>query len=94
MRVRFTRPALNDLARISASIERENPQAAPRVLTRIEEFADFLSDVPTAGYPVSDGRARTCAIPNMPYRLFFRTVRSELQVLRVRHVRQRPLRFS
>jgi plasmid stabilization system protein ParE len=46
MKVRITRPALDDLARVYAYISKENPEAASRVVVRLIDRAMELADAP------------------------------------------------
>ena len=94
MKVRFTRRAVRDLDLIFNYIAQDRPGAAARVTARIEEFVGVLADFPDVGQVVSSSGAQACALPDLPYRVFYRVVREELQVLQIRHARRRPLRFS
>jgi plasmid stabilization system protein ParE len=49
MKVRFTRPALDDLSRIHAYISKDNPVAAARVVTRLIDRALELRTLLTKG---------------------------------------------
>ena len=46
MKVRITRPALDDLERIHAYISRDNPAAASRVVMRLIDRAMELAKAP------------------------------------------------
>jgi len=46
MNVRFTRPALDDLARIYAYISSDNPAAASRVIRRLIDRALAIAQAP------------------------------------------------
>jgi plasmid stabilization system protein ParE len=94
MKVRFTRRAARDLNSIFNYIAQDRPGAAARVVARIEEFVGVLADVPGVGQVVSSSGAQACVLPDLPYRVFYRVVREELQVLQIRHARRRPLNLS
>ena len=94
MNVRFTRRAARDLRSIFDYIAQDRPGAATRVVDRIETFVGVLADVPGVGAVVSRSGTQACSLPDLPYRIYYRVVRGELQVLQIRHASRRPLRFS
>ena len=53
MKVRFTRPALDDLSRIHTYISKDNPTAASRVVTRLIDRALEIAHAPYQGREVS-----------------------------------------
>jgi plasmid stabilization system protein ParE len=54
MKVRITRPALDDLERIHAYISKDNPLAASRVVTRLIDRAMELAHAPYQGREVDE----------------------------------------
>jgi plasmid stabilization system protein ParE len=49
LKVRWTRPALNDLLEAQTYIAQHNPQAAQTVAQRLWDFAQQLADHPQIG---------------------------------------------
>lgn len=58
MQVYFTRAAREDLIAIWTHIAEDNPQAADRVLDRLEEAASRLADTPQIGPARDDVRPK------------------------------------
>lgn len=94
MVVRFTARANAELRAIFAYIERDNHRAAIDVASRIQEFSRVLAEQPGMGRATSRTGVRTCPVPGLPYLIFFRVRDPELQILRLRHARRRPLSWT
>ena len=62
MRVRFTRPARDDLDRIYDYISKDNPAAASRVVTRLIDRAMDLMQAPYQGREVDEPNARVIVV--------------------------------
>jgi plasmid stabilization system protein ParE len=62
MKVRFTRPALDDLSRIHAYISKDNPAAASRVVTRLIDRAWEIAHAPYQGREVDEPNTRVVVI--------------------------------
>jgi len=91
MKVRITRPALDDLERIHAYISRDNPAAASRVVTRLIDRAMELAQAPHQGREVDEPNARVIVVPRFRYFIFYTIERDEIQVTHFRHTsRRRP----
>jgi addiction module RelE/StbE family toxin len=91
MRVRFTRPAQADLDGIYAYISRDNPLAAPRVVTELIERAQALGETPYEGRATDEPNARVLTIPRLRYFIFYTIAGNEVQITHIRHTsRRRP----
>ncbi len=91
MRVRITRPALDDLERIHAYISKDNPAAASRVVTHLLDRAMALADVPYQGREVDEPNVRLIVMPRFRYFIFYTIEGDEIDVIHFRHTsRRRP----
>ena len=91
MKVRITRPALDDLDRIHAYISRDNPVAASRVVTRLVDRAIELAQAPYQGREVDEPKARVIVVPRFRYFIFYTIAGDEVHVTHFRHTsRRRP----
>ncbi len=93
MRLRWRRRALHELDAICDYVAAENPAAAQALLRRVEQSANYLALFPQLGQATSVAGVRTKLVPGYPYRLFYTIVanRDEVQIIRVRDVRRRPI---
>lgn len=86
----WTVPALGDLRKIEAWLERErSPAFALRTLMMIRHRARFLEDFPRGGRPYQ-GELRVLRILETPYLLRYRILEASgaVQILRVHHERE------
>lgn len=91
MKVRITRPALDDLDRIHAYISKDNPAAASRVVTRPVDRAMELAQAPYQGRKVDEPNARVMVVPRFRYFIFYTVEDDEVHVTHFRHTsRRRP----
>lgn len=84
--------ATRDLQEAYDFIARDNPEAADGVLAAISERLGFLASGIVRGREVSlqtGDRVHTWSHP--PYRIYYRIVGDELQVVRVYHQARRPI---
>jgi toxin ParE1/3/4 len=91
MKVRLTRPALDDLERIHAYISKESPLAASRVVTRLIDRAMELGDAPYQGKEVDEPNARVIVVPRFRYFIFYTIEGDEIHVAHFRHTSRRRL---
>jgi toxin ParE1/3/4 len=70
MRLRYTRPALADLASILDYIVLRSPQGAARVHARIQTITNLLSQFPEAGRVTDDPTIRRMTTTPYPYLIF------------------------
>jgi toxin ParE1/3/4 len=85
MRVRFTRPALNDLDQIYAFISRTDPSAAARVVTRLVDRALELEHTPYEGREIDEPHGRVIVVPRCRYFIFYTIAGEEIHVTHIRH---------
>jgi toxin ParE1/3/4 len=91
MKVRFARPALDDLQRIHDYISKDNPGAASRVVTRLIDRAMALERAPYQGREVNEPNARVIVVPRFRYFIFYTIEGDEVNVTHIRHTsRRRP----
>lgn len=84
--------AAHDLQQAYDFIAKDNPEAADGALAGLLEIIGLLASGRVQGRQVtlrSGMRVRTWSHP--PYRIYYRTVRDELQVVRIYHQARRPI---
>lgn len=86
MELRWSVPASDDLERICAWIERDNPEAAKRVAKIIYEGCGQLRQFPNLGSASSrmSGR-RELAFPPLPYIAVYQITESVVEISRIFH---------
>ena len=67
MRVRFTRAAQRDLARIHAYVSKDSPDIASRLVVRLIERSRQLADNPFEGRETDEPNARVIVAPRLRY---------------------------
>jgi toxin ParE1/3/4 len=91
MKVRITRPALDDLERIHAYISKDSPIAASRIVTRLIDRAMELAHAPYQGREVDEPNARVIVVPRFRYFIFYTVENDEIHITHFRHTsRRRP----
>ena len=91
MKVRITRPAVDDLERIHAYISKDNPAAASRVVTQLIDRAMTLADMPYQGREVDEPNSRLIVVPHFRYFIFYTIEDDEIHITHFRHTsRRRP----
>ncbi len=88
MQVSFTRAAREDLIAIWAHIAEDNPQAADRVLDRLERAASQLADTPQIGPARDDIRPGLRCLVSGPYLLLYRIREGGIEIVRAVHGRR------
>lgn len=95
MKIRWTRPARDDLIRIQDYIAQDNPRAAFRVVETIRERTGKLVEHPRSGRPGRVEGTRELVITDTPYLVAYRIQGEWIDVLAVLHgSRQWPEGFS
>jgi plasmid stabilization system protein ParE len=96
-RILLKKRVATDLEKISKTIARDSPQAAPAFVERILDAIDSLEMFPhrkvvQGQKPDEAHPVRSLPVP--PYMVFFRVIDSQriVRVLRVRHGARRPLK--
>jgi|SRR5262245_13996949 len=90
MRLRYTLPALADLASILDYIAARSPQGAARVQARIRGVIDLLLRHPHAGMRTDDPSIRRMTTTPYPYLVFYEATEDEIIIHAVRHGARDP----
>jgi toxin ParE1/3/4 len=90
MRLRYTLPALADLASILDYIAHRSPQGAARIHARIQGITNLLLQYPRAGAPSDDLTIRRITTTPYPYLIFYQATDDEIIVHAVRHGARDP----
>jgi toxin ParE1/3/4 len=90
MRLRYTLPALADLAAILDYIADRSPQGAARIHSRIRAVTDLLLRYPQAGAVTDDPTIRRLTTTPYPYLIFYETSDEEIIIHAVRHGARDP----
>jgi addiction module RelE/StbE family toxin len=87
-RVRWTKRALRRLDGIGAHIQKDNPDAAARVVARIVSAVDMLTEFPATGRVGRINGTRELVLTDIPYIIPYR-VEQDVEILTVMHAHQR-----
>jgi toxin ParE1/3/4 len=90
MRLRYTLPALADLAAILDYIADRSPQGAARIHSRIRAVTDLLLRYPLAGAVTDDPAIRRLTTTPYPYLIFYEATDDEVVIHAVRHGARDP----
>jgi plasmid stabilization system protein ParE len=90
MRLRYTRPALADLASILDYIAEHSPQGAVRIDQRIQTVIDLLLSHPRIGAKTEDPLIRRINTSPYPYVVFYEVDGDEIIIHAVRHSARDP----
>jgi plasmid stabilization system protein ParE len=90
MRLRFTLPALADLALILDYVANRSPQGANRVHARIQGITNLLLEYPLAGALTDDPAIRRVTTTPYPYLIFYEATDDEIIIHAVRHGARDP----
>ena len=90
MRLRYTTPALADLAAILDHIAAQSPQGASRVHARIEAIINLLLAHPRIGVRTDDPAIRRINTSPYPYLIFYEIAGEEIVIHAVRHGARDP----
>jgi plasmid stabilization system protein ParE len=90
MRLRYTRPALADLASILQYVAERSPQGAAKIQARIRAIADLLLRYPLIGAVTEEPTVRRITTTPYPYLIFYEITREEIIVHAVRHGARNP----
>ena len=87
MRVVFSDRAKLRLRQIQSYIAEDNPGAAERVVIRIRQTVEFLSDFPRIGRIWEDGATRALNVSGLPYRVHYRIDENAevIQIITIAH---------
>lgn len=90
MKVRYTLPALAELASILDYIAARSPQGAKRVHARIQGIIDLLSIHPHMGVRTDNRAIRRLTASPYPYLIFYEPTETEIIIHAVRHGARNP----
>jgi toxin ParE1/3/4 len=90
VRLRYTLPALADLASILDHIAAHSPQGARRIQARIQTIIDLLLLHPHIGTRTDDPAIRRLTTPPYPYLVFYEPTEAEIIIHAVRHAARDP----
>ena len=85
MKIRWVRPALQDLKDVGNYISADSPDVAKSVLARIRQSSKLLGDQLQMGRPGRVPGTRELVVPGTPFVLPYRVISDEVQILRVIH---------
>jgi addiction module RelE/StbE family toxin len=92
VRVRWTRPAVRQLAAIGSYIAERDPKAAERIEARLREAVELVARFPAAGRPGRISGTRELVVPGTPYVVPYRVESGSVDILAIFHAAQnRPL---
>jgi plasmid stabilization system protein ParE len=88
--LRYTLPALADLASILDYIAARSPQGARRVQARLQTVVDLLLLYPGLGIRTNDPVIRHVTATPYPYLIFYEATESEIIIHAIRHAARDP----
>ncbi|TIO31188.1 type II toxin-antitoxin system RelE/ParE family toxin [Mesorhizobium sp.] len=88
-RIRWTKRALRRLDEIGAHIEKDNPEAAARVIARIVSAAEHLAERPAMGCIGRIKATRELVLVDIPYIVPYRVKGDTVEIVTVMHAAQR-----
>jgi toxin ParE1/3/4 len=94
VKLRYTAPALADLASMLDYIAAQSPQGAKRVQARIHAVIDLLLLYPRIGVRTDDPVIRPATTAPYPYLVFYEVTESEIIVHAIRHAARDPSGMS
>jgi len=90
MKLRWTRPALTDIAEIHAFIAQDNPVAALKVARMLRAQAESLTAYPMIGRPGRIAGTRELVVASLPYIIAYRLAETSVDILAIRHGARQP----
>ncbi|MCH8029275.1 MAG: type II toxin-antitoxin system RelE/ParE family toxin [Candidatus Dadabacteria bacterium] len=85
MKLKWTRLALQDLRHLHEYIADDNPSAASRMVTRIQEATERLKNHPQMGRPGRVQGTRELVIAGSPYVVVYILGDTEIQIVAIIH---------
>ncbi len=85
MKLEWTRLALQDLRHLHEYIADDNPSAASRMVTRMQEATERLKNHPQMGRPGRVQGTRELVIAGSPYVVVYILGDSEIQIVAIIH---------
>ena len=87
--LRWTRRALMRLDQVGSYIEKEDPQAAARVVARLVSSVDLLTEQPAMGRVGRIKGTRELVFADIPYIIPYRVQPTTIEILTVMHSAQK-----
>ena len=87
--LRWTRRALMRLDQVGSYIEKEDPQAAARVIARLVSSVDLLAEQPAMGRVGRIKGTRELVFADIPYIIPYRVQPTTIEILTVMHAAQK-----
>ncbi|NVO13713.1 MAG: type II toxin-antitoxin system RelE/ParE family toxin [Rhodoplanes sp.] len=85
MKLRYRTVALADLAEIRDYIAQDDPEAARKVIRRIDTAVDRLRRMPWSGRPGEVPGTRILVVPGLPYVVIYRVGEDAVDIVAVLH---------
>lgn len=85
MKIRITKPAVDDLQEVEKYIRQDNPSAAARTVLRVLEAIEYLATFPTIGRTGRVSETRELVVSGTPFIVMYQLRRSTIFILRVLH---------
>ncbi len=85
MKLKWTRLALQDLRHLHEYIADDNPSAASRMVTRMQEATERMKNHPQMGRPGRVQGTRELVIAGSPYVVVYILGDSEIQIVAIIH---------
>lgn len=85
MRVRFSKPAADDLEEIALYVAKENPAAARKLIARVGEASRMLARFPNAGRKGRVKQTRELILTGLPYIVVYAVAVEEIVIVALFH---------
>jgi plasmid stabilization system protein ParE len=90
MKVRYTLRARADLEEICEYLENQQPTAAQRLKSAIEQQIGWLIHFPYMAPTTDEAGVRELTLARHPYKIYYEVAGEEVHILHIRHARRRP----
>ncbi len=88
-KIEWAGPALHDLVAAGDSIAQENPEAAQRMASRVQEAVEHLREHPNLGRPGRLSDTKELVVSGTPFIAVYWIKQGGIQILRLLHHAQR-----
>lgn len=90
MKIRYSARARDDLRHIFGYLDKRAPKAARTVRNAVRTSIAVLAVFPLMAPSTEEPDVRELTIVRYPYKVYFKVVEDEIQVLYIRDARRRP----
>lgn len=90
MKIRWTPPAVRALKEIWSFVSKDKPDAAKRLVARLQQAAEALAGQPHMGHAGRIPHTRELVVSGTPYILVYRVRSGGLEILAALHGKRRP----